>query len=173
MKSKYAKTLELFEAYKKEANKYWVTLQPREQQLLAGGSIILVLLAVFWLIGSAIDMQSNLNTSVLKLSQGAIVATSINKEYKDLDSISANSVNQVKNDQVRDDVSSALDTKMVDVLLQDGILTINVGEAEFSRVIILLDQLRNSYGLFPATVKINRLSQPGHIAFNATFMVNQ
>ena len=173
MKDKLVVLKKQIEIYKKDANRYWVALQPREQQLLAGGGVILIILAIYWLISSASNIQDGLNASVLKLSKDSIAAISISKQYKEINSIAANNINQVRNDQVRDDVVSALENKTVDVMLQDGVLTINVGDAEFSKVTILLDQLRKSYGLFPATVNINRLSKSGHVAFNATFVVNQ
>jgi type II secretory pathway component PulM len=152
---------------------YWMRLSSREQQLLGISSILIVLFIIFSIIGSAIDLSNNLEKNYIQYEWYQLNAQSMAKEYKQLNQITSNELSQVTREKVKEDIIQVLDVKNPDVIIADNMITINIANAKFELVILLLEQLRKSYGLFPTKLKFTRLLQSGFIAFNGTFKVEQ
>lgn len=152
---------------------YWITLSSREQKLLMSGGIVLVVVIAFMGITSAIELQSDLQKQYLKNAQYHFNAEVMSKEYRDLISITSNDFSSVNSEKIKGDVNNALGNVTFDVILSDNTLIINVAEAPFENSLLLLDQLRRSYGLFPIKLKMTRLSKSGFVAFSASFNVEK
>lgn len=151
---------------------YWLRLSSREQNLLMGAGIIIVATLIFSILSSVVALEQNLRQEYVQSQQYRLDAETMAKQYKNLNSITSNDFSSVNGDKIKGDVSQALNVKNADVLISNNTLTINVANAKFGDVILLLDQLRKSYGLFPDKLKITRLSQSGFVAFTASFTVS-
>lgn len=151
----------------------WSLLQPREQQLLAVMALFLVLVTVFFIITGLLGFQRKLAKDINNLNKFTIYSRQAAIRYKSLNKIEANTFNQVSLDQVKGDVKQIFQTENPDILIQDGQMTINIPNAQFSQVMTLLDQFRRSYDIFPSQVSITRQTRAGFVSFNATFWVKQ
>ena len=151
----------------------WQVLQLREQRML-GGLAALVLVATIYLIGSSLmDLQHDLDKSVANLNKFTLFSKQAANTYKQINKVAANSFNPVNLEQIKADVAQVLEVKNPDILIQDGQMTLNIPNAQFVQLMLLLDQLRRSYAIFPSQVTITRQSHAGFVSFNATFWVKQ
>ena len=151
----------------------WYQLQPREQRLVAVMVSFICLISFFFLISSLVEFEHKLVKQIDGLNKFTLYSKQAKSRYKSSNQIEANSFNQVSIDQVKGDVAQIFQTKNPDILIQDGQMTINIPNAEFSKVMTLLDQFRRSYDIFPSQVSITRQSRAGYVSFNATFWVKQ
>lgn len=157
----------------KPVKDYWLTLSPREQRLIMGGGIILAAAIAIIGINYAIELRSDLQKQYLRNAQYHFDAEVMAKEYRDLVKTTSNDFSSVNSERIKGDVNNALGNVPFDVILSDNTLTINVAEAPFENALLLLDQLRRSYGLFPIKLKMTRLSKSGFVAFSASFNVEK
>ena len=151
----------------------WRQLQPREQQLVVAMVAFISFVILYSAVTGLIKLKNNVVTQVNNLSQFTVYSQQAAATYKVVKKIEANSFNTVSSDQIKGDITQVLQIKDPDILIQNGQLTINVPNAQFSQVMILLDQLRKSYALFPGQVSITRQTQSGFVSFSATFWVKQ
>ncbi len=150
---------------------YWEKLSDREKQLVTilGGVIgLFILVSIF---SSAISFRKALEARDMQLERYKMEALVMYKEYRDLSSISANQFSSANADQIKADISEVLDVKNPNVVVQDNVLSIDVDNADFKSIMLFLDQMRNSYGLFPDKLKITRLSKSGYASFSVTFIL--
>lgn len=152
---------------------WWNQLQPREQKLVGGLGLFLVLSILFLGINGLISYKSRVAEIVESLNRYTVFAKQAAVNYKNIKSVEANSFNSVSTEQIKGDVAQVLQTKEPNVLIQDGQMTISVPNAEFTQVMTLLDQLRRSYAIFPSQLTITRQSRSGFVSFSATFWVKQ
>ena len=150
----------------------WVRFTPREKQLvlaifIAGGLFVLVSI-----LGSATDIIRIAHRDYIRMQNYNLTAVALNKEYKELSLTSANTFSTVSLTRIQDDVSQVLEIKTPDVSLQEGLLTIKCDNVLFSSVILLLEQFRKSYGIFPNKLTITQ-SRSGYVALKVTFLVSQ
>ncbi|MFN8770238.1 MAG: type II secretion system protein GspM [Neisseriaceae bacterium] len=150
----------------------WVRLTQREKQLLIILSGVIVAFILFSIISAAINIDTQLNKRYDILQAYKLDAQSIQNELKILSKTTANEFSTVSLTRVQGDVTQALGVTNPDVILQDNILTIKADNVSFESVILLLEQLRKSYGVFPTKLKITQ-SRSGYVNFNATFFVSQ
>jgi type II secretory pathway component PulM len=120
-----------------------------------------------------VRLNNNVTSDVDNLSHFTVYSKQAATTYKAVNQVEANSFTQVSSDQIKGDITQVLQIKDPDILIQSGQMTVNVPNAQFSQVMILLDQFRKSYAIFPSQVTITRQSQSGYVAFNATFWVKQ
>lgn len=151
----------------------WEQLQPREQKLVGGLGIFLVLSMIFLIVNGLITYKNNVAIMVENLNRVTVFSKQAAINYKNIKSVEANTFNSVTTDQIKGDVSQVLQTKEPNILIQDGQMTISVPNAQFNQVMTLLDQLRRSYAIFPSQLTITRQSRSGFVSFNATFWVKQ
>jgi type II secretory pathway component PulM len=148
---------------------YYTRLSERERHLLMIGGALIGLMLAFSLISSAINLQTSLQEQYLKTEQYRLDAKVMAKQYKGLSQITNNEFSQVSRDRIKGDMKEVLDISDPQVILADDNLKIDVPNASFESVMLFLDQLRKSYGLFPTTLNITRLTQSGYVAISATF----
>lgn len=151
----------------------WLQLQPREQQLVGLMGAFIAILVLFTMVTSIISFNRNLSQYVNNLFKFSVYSKQAANTYKSINKIEANSFNQASLEQVKGDVSQVLQIKDPDILIQDGQMTVNVPNAEFTQVMALLEQFRRSYGIFPSQVNIVRQTRTGFVSFNATFWIKQ
>jgi type II secretory pathway component PulM len=157
----------------KPAVEYFKNLTPREQHILSIGGIILGISLIFLVVTAAIDLQRNLQKDYEYMQTYRMDAEELIKEYKEIIKLTPNEFDKVKLEQIKGDVIQALNVKEPDVTLIENKLSITIPDTQFTGVIILLNQFRKSYGIFPNKLKITRLSNSGYVSFNATFNVEQ
>lgn len=151
----------------------WEQLLPRERLLLVGLSIFVGLALVYVMIGGLVKFRNNLDIEVNNLKRFSLYSTQAAQTYKQLSKVEVNKVNMPNVDQIKSDVKQVLDVDNPNVLLQDSQLSINVPNVPFNKVMMLLDQFRRSYGMYPSQINIIRQSQDGYVSLNAMFWVNQ
>lgn len=150
----------------------WIRLTVREKQLVGGLLAIFGIFILSSIIGSAINLSSQLNNKYILLQAYKLDAQSIQKEFKELSNITANEFNSVSIERIKGDTTQALSVVNPDITLQDNILIIKADNVLFESVILLLEQLRKSYGIFPSKLKVTQ-SRSGYVNFSATFSVSQ
>ena len=65
-----------------------------------------------------------------------------------------------------------LKVKDPNISVDSGVLTISAQNVTFNDVTLFMEQLRNSYALFPQKLTITRSVTSGYVTLNATFLVN-
>jgi type II secretory pathway component PulM len=151
----------------------WEQLQPREQKLVSILAIFLGLFFLFSIISGLITYEHKLRRQIADLNKFTLYSMQAAYRYKALQQVEANSFNPVTATQIKGDVTQIFQVENPDILIQDGQMTINIPNAEFAKVMTLLDQFRRSYDIFPSQVSITRQSRAGFVSFNATFWVKQ
>lgn len=166
---KYRPQLDTLILRAKPLKDYWLRQSQRDQQILIVIGLVLVLMFVALIISSAIGFKNGLKTEYTMMSGQRIDAQLIARQYKELSQVTPNDFSTPNSDRVKGDAAQILETKDAEIIFADNTLNIKVANAKFESVMLFLDQLRKSYGLFPNKLKINRLPQSGYVSFNASF----
>ena len=151
----------------------WEQLQPREQKLVGGLGIFAIISVLFLAVSGLVSYKAKISNMVENLNRFTVFSKQAALNYKNIQSVEANTFNSVTTDQIKGDVAQVLQTKEPNILIQDGQMTISVPNAQFTQVMTLLDQLRRSYAIFPSQLTITRQSRSGFVSFSATFWVKQ
>jgi len=159
--------------YYKKAQEYWLTLEKREQLLLSALGTFLIVVVFFYLISWVYSLNNDLAKNVQDDKIVLAQTTDMVKRYKLIQSTTSIDFSSVKIDQIKLDMTQILDVKDPNVILQDGVLSFNLHDTYASKYFNLLQKFKNSYGIYPDIVQINRGSQPGLIDVNTSFVVNQ
>lgn len=154
-----------------KARAMWLRLSQRDQHILILGSILVGFMFLFLVIGSAIDLQNDLHNNLIKTEQQVAYTKTLTTRLKDLSQITANEFSTPTADKIKGDITQLFDVKNPDVALVDKTLTISIPSARFERVMLFLDQLRKSYGIFPSELQLTRISPSGYVSFHATFNI--
>lgn len=165
--------LEKSKPYIRDAKNYWIKLSEREQWIVKGGGAALVLMFLFLIASSMFGLEGALKNSIRKNSVDLANAKILNLKMQDLSSITANEFTSVSSEKIKGDVTQLFAIKSPDVVLNDDTLIITISGTKFDLVMLFLDQLRKSYGIFPDKMKIYRGSQSGLVDFYATFHVEK
>jgi type II secretory pathway component PulM len=166
---KYQPQIDSFILRLKPIKDYWLRLSGRDQQVLMIAGSIIALMFVVLIISSAIGIKNSLKINYTTIAEQRIDAQIIAQQYKDLSQTTPNDFSSVNSDRIKGDATQILDVKDAEIIFSDNTLSVKVGNAKFEKVMQFLDQLRKSYGLFPNTLTITRLSQPGYVALNVSF----
>ncbi len=150
----------------------WTKFTPREKQLLLVIGGVFSFFIVYSVIGSFIDLTNSVYNKYYTLQNYKAGSQILKTEFTDLSQVYANTYSDVSVSRIQGDVSQALSIPTPSVTIQDSLLTIKADNVLFEPVILLLEQLRKSYGIFPNKLKITQ-SKSGYVTFNATFMVTQ
>ena len=148
---------------------YWLRLSQRDQQVLIVVGVISGLMLIALAINSAIDFKNQWQEEHLIVAQQRADAQFISKQFKDISQITPNDFSDVKSDRIKGDAKQVLEIDNTEVILADNNLTIKANNVKFEAVMQFLEQLRNSYGLFPDKLKITRVSQSGYVEFSVNF----
>jgi type II secretory pathway component PulM len=149
----------------------WRQLRPREKQLV---SVMIVFLAVCILfsIGSwLITFNRSLSSEIRNLNKFSLYSKQSANVYKNLNKIEVNSFNNVNSEQIKGDLSQIFNVKNPDINFQDGQLTISLANVEFKQVMIMLEQFRRTYAIFPSQMNIIRQTKSGYVSFSVTFWI--
>ncbi len=149
---------------------YWQKLSEREKKLLTLIGILLIFIISFFIISGIITWTNNLTKVYISKQKYMLEAGAISKQYKDIMQTSSNEFSVVKTEQIKNDLINLLDNKNPYVTLENNNLTINLDSAKFDSVMLLLDQLRKTYGIFPNTLKFTKISS-GYVSFNGSFII--
>lgn len=152
---------------------YWKHLSEREQWIIKIGGGIITITLIFLIISSAIDFKNNLANTVTTNNAMLANTKTLANQLKDLRENSPNNFTTVAADKIKDDVKQIFAIKNPNIAFADKILTIQIPEVKFELVMLFLDQLRKSYGIYPTQLKITRSSQSGFVNFSATFDVEE
>lgn len=150
----------------------WVKLTVREKQLVGGLLAVFSIFILSSIISSAINLSTQLSNKYVLFQAYKLDAQSIQKEFKELSNITANEFNSVSTERIKGDATQALGVVNSDITLQDNVLIIKADNVLFESVVLLLEQLRKSYGIFPSKLKVTQ-SRSGYVNFSATFSVSQ
>lgn len=153
----------------KPLREYWIRQSQRDQQILIILGAAVGLMLILLVITSAVGFKNGLKEEYTGVAQQRIDAQIVAKQYKDLSQITPNDFSTVNSEKVKGDATQILGVKDADVILADNTLSIKATNVKFESVMLFLDQLRKSYGLFPEKLKITRLSQSGYVAFSTSF----
>jgi type II secretory pathway component PulM len=165
--------LEKIKPHLKSAEIYWKNLAEREQQIVKIGGVSLVLMFVFLIVNSMMHMETNLKSTIRTDSINLANARILKIKMQDLSSITSNEFTSVSAEKVRGDITQLFEIKEPDVALNDNVLIINIPNVKFDLVMLFLDQLRKSYGIFPNKLKIYRANQSSFVNLYATFNIEE
>ncbi|HMT02853.1 MAG TPA: type II secretion system protein GspM [Burkholderiales bacterium] len=149
---------------------YWKNLNERERKLISLAGILLSFIITFFIISGLITWKNNLIMEFTNKQKYLLEADFIYKQYKDVIQTSNNEFSTVKTEQIRNDITNLLDNKNANITLENNSLFINVDNARFDSIMLLLDQFRKTYGIFPDTLKITKIS-PEYASLNASFII--
>ena len=150
----------------------WLQFTAREKQLIIALLVALGGFVIFSIVGWAFDVSSKLEKQYKTVQAYQTSAQTIKNQYSALSKITANEFSDVSLQRIQGDVTQALSINTPDVTLQDNLLIIKADNVLFESAILLIEQLRKSYGIFPSKLKITQ-SRSGYVNFNATFVVSQ
>lgn len=166
---KYKPQIEKLQKQLKPLKDYWLGMSQRDQQVLMVVGSVVGLMLIMLIISSGIGFKNSLKDDYTLMAQQRIDAQIIAKQYKELSNITPNDFSSVNSDRIKGDALQVMGIKDAEVLFADNNLTIKVTSTKFDSVMLFLDQLRKSYGLFPNKLKITRLAQSGYVTFSASF----
>lgn len=149
---------------------YWKNLNERERKLISLAGILLSLIITFFIISGLIAWKNNLIIEFNNKQKYLLEADLIYKQYKDVIQTSSNEFSSVKTEQIKSDITNLLDNKTSNITLENDNLFINVDSAKFDSIMLLLDQFRKTYGIFPDTLKITKIS-PEYASLNMSFII--
>ncbi len=152
---------------------YWTRMTQREQQLVTISLVLVVIFVSFSILNWTMSLRDNLSDQFNITQVNKLQADILSKQFKELSQISTNEFSQASSDRVRGDVSQILEVKEPNVVTVGDTLSVSVDSSKFISIMLFLDQMRNSYGLFPKKLRITRLSQSGYASFTASFTVEQ
>ncbi|MBY0379995.1 MAG: hypothetical protein K2P99_06315 [Burkholderiales bacterium] len=150
----------------------WLQFTTREKQLIITLLVAISGFFIFSLISWAFDVSNNLSEQYKTIQAYQISAQSIKNQYSTLSKITANQFSNIGLQRIKGDVTQALSINTPDVTLQDNLLIIKADNVLLQSAILLMEQLRKSYGIFPSKLKIIQ-SKSGHVNFKATFIVSE
>ncbi len=150
----------------------WNQLQDRERILVGLMVASLVCSLLYISVDSIVKYKASLQREVVSLNEFVLYANQASVEFKNLSKLEAKSSMPPSVAQVESDVIQITSIEHPSVNLQDGQLAINIPEVQFNQVMMLLDQLRRSYGLFPDQLTIARKDKDGIVSLSALFWVN-
>ena len=165
--------LEKAKPYLRDGQNYWIKLSEREQWIVKAGGVGLVLMFLFLIMNSMFGLEGSLKNSIRNDSIDLANAKILNLKMQDLSSITANEFTSVSSEKIKGDVTQLFAVKDPDVVLNDDTLIITISGTKFDLVMLFLDQLRQSYGIYPDKMKIYRGAQSGLVDFYATFHVEK
>lgn len=159
--------------YLKVIKDYWLKLSEREQLIVKFGAVSLGLMFLFLIASSMFRLEDNLKESIRINSTNLGNAKILNLQVQDLSTMTANEFTSVTAEKIKDDITQLFSVKAPDVAINDNTLIINIPGVKFDLVMLFLDQMRKSYGIFPDKLKIYRANQSGLVDFYVTFNVER
>lgn len=142
-------------------------LSYREKIIVAGMGILIVCYLIFVSISSIITYRNNLQNTVNNLNTISVSVDQIANRYKSLKNIQPNTTNKIELNNLKQEIKTALQVNNVDVDVQDNQITISGSMVSFEKVILLMEQLKKSYNVFPDKASFVK-AKSGMISFSFT-----
>ena len=152
---------------------FWLKLTNRERLLVSIIGAIVLIFVLFTTIGAVVNFSTELDYTYEKLQSDKIKALSISKVYNNLSKISGNEFSVVKLERIKDDMKQVFGISNPDAIIQDQRLTVKADNISYESLMLFLDQLRKSYGLFPDELTITSSFNSGYVVFSAGFKVEE
>lgn len=148
---------------------YWMRSSGRDQKILTAVGAIILIMMITLIISSALQFRTNLANDYNIMAMQKIDSEIIANQYKNLSQTTPNDFSNVNSDRIKGDASQILDVKDSEIIIADNSLSVKATKVKFEKIMQFLDQLRKSYGLFPAKLTITRGPQSGYADFKVTF----
>ena len=162
----------IFENWYEVSATRWIQFSTREKQLLIVSFVVIGIFIFISIIDASVGFLHNINQRYIVLQNSTSVAQALKVEYKTLLTINNNEFNTVDLAKIQGDVKNALNIDNSEITFQDNMLIIVAKNVSLQATILLLEQLRKSYGIFPDKVKFIKTS-PSYVNLNATFTVSK
>lgn len=142
-------------------------LSYREKIIVASMGILIVCYIIFVSISSIIKYRNNLQNTVNNLNTISVSVDQIANRYKSLKNIQPNTTNKIELNNLKQEIKTALQVNNVDVDVQDNQITISGSLVSFEKVILLMEQLKKSYNVFPDKASFVK-AKSGMVSFSFT-----
>lgn len=157
--------------YLLQARDYWLQLTDREKFIIKFGGIILGASLAFVVASWMYNLEDSLKTQIAQNSVDLANAKILKLKMQNLDTITANDYTPISIDKIRAEVTGLFKIKDPDVRLDGENLIITLDNVKFDLTMLFLEQMRNSYGVFPDKLRIYRAASPGLVDFYVVFQV--
>lgn len=161
-----------FKFYTKSATDRFKLLSLGEQKLLLILSLIFALMLLYLIINSLMNLSNYLSTKNTYYQYTVTQARILHTQYTAIKQIEPNEFSKVNIEQINKDITQLLELKNVDTVLENGQLSINLNNVEFTKLISFIDHLQKSYKIFPNQSIITRSTQMGYVNCNLIFTIN-
>jgi hypothetical protein len=148
----------------------WRGLSQREKNMINILTITFLVYIVVNICFSIINFSQNIEIKNANLYKMLNKVNYLQKEYDNISAFNPNKFSEISITKVKDDMTQVLDIKEPNVVLEDNLLIIKGERVPFERIIQLLGQFRNTYGIFPTKLMIIKV-EPNIINFDISFMV--
>jgi type II secretory pathway component PulM len=148
---------------------YWSKQTARDQMILMAVGVIIACALMFLIITGLITYTQNLRLTNQTLTTNLANVNYINAKLTQAQNTSSPNFSTVNKDKITNMVKTLANKENFQVGLDNNTLNISGNNFKFDAIIVLLSQLRTTYGLFPDDLTITRLSQSGYVTFNITF----
>lgn len=149
---------------------YYNRLSEREKQVAYFGVIAVALMFLYLFVSAAYSFQDGLERDYAIVQSYRADVEYLSKIYKDVNQLTPNEFSKVAAERIKGDFAAIAANP--DIEQTNNTLEVNIAQAKFSDTMDVLNQLRKNYGIFPAKLKITRLSKSGYVSFSASFGVN-
>lgn len=145
---------------------YYLSLSAREQNFLTVAFVVVILFVFILIFSSVIKLKNNFDNDVIINKKLLLEVNNLSSSYKQIMLLTPNTFTEATNERISADVRDVLHVKNADITVDNQVVSINIDNVEFNLLMIFLDEVRKSYGLFPIKLKIAKQSMSGFVACN-------
>lgn len=145
---------------------YYFKLSKREQSFLFAALVFIIFILFIIIILSMIKIKNNFDNDIVNNKKLLLEVNNLASSYKQITLLMPNTYTEPTNEKISADINDVLHIKNADIRVDNQVVTINIDNVEFNLLIIFLDEMRKSYGLFPSKLKIAKQSKSGFVACN-------
>jgi type II secretory pathway component PulM len=164
-------TLGKIKPYYEKAEYKFKALSYREKIIVVSMAIFIALYIVLTSIHAIVKYRYSLQNQVNNLKVISVSVDQIANKYKVLKNVQPNSTNKIDINNLKQEIKTALQVNSVDVDVQDNQIIISGSMVSFEKVILLLEQLKKSYNVFPEKASFIK-AKSGMVSFSFTIWMN-
>jgi type II secretory pathway component PulM len=157
--------------YYEKAEYRFKALTYREKVIVIALAVFTALYIVFISINAIIKYRYSLQNQVNNLKVLSVSVDQIANEYKVLKNVQPNSTNKIDINNLKQEIKTELQVNTVDVDVQENQIIISGSMVSFEKVILLLEQLKKSYNVFPEKANFVK-AKSGMVSFSFTIWMN-
>lgn len=157
--------------YLVQAENKFRALSYREKVIIIIGLVIIMLYLLFSGVSIIVKYRYNLQNKVNNLNSISASVDQIANRYKLLKNIHPNATNKIDINNLKQEVKTSLQTDRVDIDVQDNQIIISSSMVAFEKVVLLLEQLKKSYNVFPEKASFVK-TKSGMVTFSFTIWMN-